>query len=66
MSNTLDDFDQLCASYVGSKLTQIVLCKNIIPIFNKLEKVNADLWGLHYLPSLFDKIYSVILMYKFF
>ena len=63
VSETNSDFDHICGPCVESKSTRVVIWnKSMIPTRERLEKVHADLWGLHYPASRSGNTYAAILM----
>lgn len=62
-ANDPDSLDKLCTPCVGSKSTRVVRQNKSATITtNKLEKVHANLWGLHNPPSRSGSTYTAILM----
>lgn len=58
-----DEIDKLYALCIGSKSIQVMRQnKTMTPTTKKLEKVHADLWGPHNLPSQSGSVYAVILI----
>lgn len=56
-------FDSICNPCIISKQTQVVMQNKLMTEATiNLEKVQADLWGPHYLSLLFGKTYATILL----
>ena len=60
-----DSIEQLCDPCIENKHTKIVRHKRMIPTTRKLQKIHADLWGPHNLPSLSRKTYVGLLLDEF-
>ena len=56
---------QLYNPCIESKHTKIVKYKKITSTTYKLQEIYVDLWGLHNLPSLLDRIYMAFLLNEF-
>ena len=62
-TSTDNNFYSLCTPCIASKETRVVIQnKPMTKVNEKLEEVHADLWGLHYPPSLSGKTYAAILL----
>lgn len=60
-----DDIKQLCDPCIENKYTKIVRHKKITLTTRRLQKIHADLWGLHDPSTLSGKIYVGLLLDEF-